>query len=208
MDNKDRVEFTEVIRAMAAAFNKDASKAFLTGYWMGLSDLSLSALKVAATAALNGSKFMPSPAELRELAGEVRIEDRAQLAFAALENAMRRHGYYSSVDFEDKAINATVRALGGWEKVCDIPDDEFFNFFPKKFKEMYSAYARRGVSQEAGAPCIGYHDRNNAFNGHKAAIREPVKIGSDYPPTPLIAGPVPNQQLPRPRLKGPDEIEP
>lgn len=182
MTNSDKKEFTETIQVLAAAFNKDASKAFLQAYWLGLSDLAIGAIKSAANNALHNSRFMPTPAELRDMAGVVRLDDQAVLAFGLLEATMRKHGSYASIDFDDKAINAAINALGGWEAACEISDEEFFGFFRKRFLETYKAIARRGsVSAEAGKHLIGYHERNNSFYGFHQHIKPAVKIGCEYP---------------------------
>jgi hypothetical protein len=56
-------------------------------------------------------KWMPSPGELRELAGDVRPADRAVLAFQALKTACSRVGAFRSPDFDDPLINATVQSI-------------------------------------------------------------------------------------------------
>ncbi len=197
MTDTDRREFTELMQALAASFNRESSVAFLTGYWIGLNDISIQALKTAAAAALQSSKFMPSPAELRELAGVIRAEDRALLAFGYLDKAVRLHGYYHSVDFDDPIMNATINALGGWEKVCDTPDSEFDSFFRKRFIEHYAAYARHGVTAEQAAPCIGYYDRTNGFNGYQSNHLH--RIATGLPVVPLLHG---QKRIEAPRLRG------
>ena len=147
----EKTEFVKYLAALASTFNRECDQAMQTGYWIGLEDVELAAFKKSVEVSMRACKFMPTVAELREFAGEMRIEDRAQLAFAALSDAHRRHSYYHSVDFDDRAINATVRALGGWEMVSVTDGKEWNSFFRDRFLKMYSAYARNGVSAEAAA---------------------------------------------------------
>lgn len=194
MNDQDRREFTEVMQALAASFNREPSKAFFAGYWIGLADLSLQALKSAASAALANSRFMPTPSELRELAGEVRAEDRAVIAWGALDKAVQKHGYYRTVQFDDPILNAAVHDLGGWEKVCDTPEREWFSFFRQRFIQTYQALARRGViSYEQSRPLIGYYDRTNSVDGY--APQDVRRIETGLPAAPVRIGPPQNPLL-------------
>ncbi len=174
--------------ALCEAFNKEPTETTIEAYRIGLDGISPKELTKAVAQALRTCKFMPAPAVLRELAGfgENKIEDCAALAFASLESAVKRHGCYRTVSFDDPGINATVRALGGWEQMSEARETpEWFSHFRHRFIQTYSAYARRGVSAEAGAPLIGYYDRNNRLlAGYKP---QPVqRIETGLPTTPLL----------------------
>lgn len=144
------------------------------GYTMALDDLPVAAIERGVRSAMRQCKFMPSAVEIRELSGELSVQSRAVLAWDALNIAMRRFGAYRTVDFADRAINATVRNLGGWERVCEIPDDEFDTFFRKDFDRVYMSFARTGVGVDQGAPLVGILDRTNAFNGFP--VGEPRRV--------------------------------
>ncbi len=158
-----------VVVMLAESFRVKPSEAMVEGYRIGLDGLEISKIKAAATTAIRTKKFMPSAAELRELAGEMSIDDRAVLAFDALNRAIDRHHYIKSVDFDDRAINTAINALGGWEAICDTPMAEWHSFFRKRFMETYTAFVRTGrVGESAGAPCVGFLDRENHFNGFES----------------------------------------
>lgn len=186
---KKRDLVRECVVALCEAFDRRGSEPMIAAYRIGLQGISDRDVERAVAIALRTCKFMPKPAELRELAGagETKVEDRAALAFAALEDAVRRHGYYRTVSFDDPAINATVRALGGWERMSDTREtQEWFSHFRHRFIQTYSAFARRGVSAEAGAPLIGYYDRVNKIE-HPSAKPQPLqRIETGLPVTPLI----------------------
>jgi hypothetical protein len=185
MHAKQRPEFVTIIAALAATFGKEASEPLLTGYWMGLSDLELSALKTAATRAMREKKFMPTVAELRELAGDIGPEQRAVIAWDAVKSANREHSYAATVDFDDRAINAAIRNMGGWEQFTErIESDEVWA--RKDFERIYQVYNRRGVTASEGAALPGFHARVNAFNGHREGIPESVRIATTLSPTRLL----------------------
>lgn len=179
MRSIDKAQFAGLLEALATTFGKQVDKAMLLGYWMGLSDLTESALERACMKAIRTCKFMPKPAELRELAGILSPAAQAALAFADVDRALAVCGYYRSPNFEDVVINATIRNLGGWLRVCELSPEEFDKWFRKDFERVYAIYAERGVGTEAGQPLIGYFEQQNAAHGHDAD--PPMLIASSLP---------------------------
>jgi hypothetical protein len=108
---------------------------------------------------------MPTPAELRELAGELKLTDRAEIAWAVFERAVTQQGGFRSVCFNDPAINATVLSLGGWEPLCSMPAHEFDAFLRPKFLKAYEANCRAG--RGAGALSGGFA-KENSLGGHQS----------------------------------------
>jgi hypothetical protein len=115
-------------------------------------------------------------------------------AWLAFERAVSRIGYIKSVDFDDPTINATVRALGGWEAVCGMPANEFDTFLQKRFQDTYCALARSGISAEQAEPLLGWADKQNGVLGYNAA--PPVRIATGLPslPAPQPAKAIPAQR--------------
>lgn len=171
MNNSDRAKFVTAIEALAASFRTEVSEALLEGYWLALDDLTLAAVGLSVKRAMRECTFMPTAHELRGLSGEVRIEHRSILAWDAFESAVRLHGGYASVDFDDPIINATVRNLGGWERCCDLSAEEFDKFLRKDFERVYAALFASGVPADRAGPLLGIHARESAkfgFDGPKA----------------------------------------
>lgn len=175
-DEEDE-KFSGLITAMAATFGREADTAMMSGYEMGLGDLPIEAIARAVRTAIRTCKFMPTAAELRDLAGELSPQDRAIRAWDAFAGAVQRLGYYRSVDFDDATINATVRSLGGWERVCVIDDHkEFSTFLRKDFERIYISLYRGGISAEQAQPLIGYSQKENQLKGYGGQEFNGVKI--------------------------------
>lgn len=163
-DNQEVIErITLVVSALASAFNREADEALFLAYTMGLSDLSVASINKAATRAMRECKFMPTPAELRELSGELKLTDRAEIAWACFDRAVTQHGGYRSVCFDDPAINATIQNLDGWTACCEMPAHEFDSFLRPKFLKAYEAHCRAG--RGAGS-LAGTFARENALGGY------------------------------------------
>lgn len=69
------------------------------------------------------------------------MNDRSSAAWIELRDAIQKHGAYASVDFEDPAINATVRLLGGWVALCMKDAATFERRTRREFRRMYRALA-------------------------------------------------------------------
>lgn len=191
---------------LAEAFGRTLSAVTIDAYRIGLRGLTPEQIQVATEAALRTCKFMPTPAELRELAGDFRIEDRAAQAWMAVLQALENGSlcFYASVDFDDPAINAAIRAMGGWEQVSiefDEQRTEFLNFGRRRFEQTYSALARSGVGEEQGAPLMGHTDRVNGFNGFEQ--KPPRKIETGLPPMAQPARLTAAADIPRVEFKRP-----
>lgn len=169
------------VTMLAEMFGKSASAGLFRAYELGLQGLKAEQIAAATQRALEECRFMPPPAELRQLVYG-RTEDRAVKAWLAFERAVVTNGYIRSVTFDDPVINATVKALGGWEHCCGMPVSEFDTFLQKRFQDTYCSLARCGVSAEQAAPLVGWCDRENVLNGYDA--QPPRLIDTELPKLP------------------------
>lgn len=173
-----------IVTWLAEAFSRQCTQATFRAYELGLDGLPLERIETAVRIALQTCKFMPSPAELRELAGEMRLAERAIHAWSAFDRAVVSHTSYRTVDFDDPLINATCRSLGGWEFCCQMESREFDTFLREKFLKTYQALASSGIASEQAAPLVGWLDKQNHASGHSDAIMAPVQIATGLPPLP------------------------
>ncbi len=196
---------------LAEAFGRQASVPMIEAYRIGLAGLLPQQIKTAAAAALQSCKFMPSPAELRELSGVLRTSDRAEKAWLAFIEAVAKYGPYHTISFDDVAINAVVRSLGGWQAVCEVDGKEFESFLRARFLKSYEALARSGVGVEQAAPLQGFFDQENLKRGFPA---QPVKLIATgltpLPNAPLIGtsptvGPQLAPRIDLPKIKSPHD---
>jgi len=198
----EREQFTTIIAALAATFGREVSEALYTGYWLGLQDLSLVDLKRAAGRAMTERHFMPVPAELRELAGELRPEDRAVKAWAAVQQARRGHDYYDTILFDDPLTTATVRHLWhDWMQFTLAAEAEKEHWLRKEFERVYLALMRSGIAQSDAAPLLGYYEQENRLYAQPAApplviaCGLPALPGLTYTPKPVARIGAPPQGL-------------
>ena len=122
--------------------------------------------------------------------GMITVNDRATVAWSAVKNAVSMHGGYATVVFDDPITTATVRALGGWPRICDTKAGEAFDVWLKKdFEKTYSAFITCGVSVEQTEPLAGLCDITNSATGHEER-QSPLLVEIKLPATPnrLVRG--------------------
>jgi len=181
MLKSEKVDFALVINSMAAMFRQEPTKALLHGYWLGLQDLDLKAVELAAVRAMRTKTFMPSVVELRELTGELTHGQRAMKAWAAFELAVVQHGGYASVTFDDSILTATIRNLGGWQRLCEMPTSEFQKWLRKDFERVYLGLLDTTLNAKDTTPLIGIHEQTNRFNSCREAVKPPLQITTGLP---------------------------
>lgn len=198
MNTTERKRLAVAVGALAEAYRQTITAATIAAYELALDDMPIAAIEGAVRRGLRESRFMPTAHELRELAGESSPADRAVVAWQAVVNANYKHGYTVTVSFDDPAINATIRTLGGWESFTERMEQEPV-WAQKDFERVYQTFCRRGVMPREAAPLGGFHSRSNhgRFPSH---VPQPVLIHTTLPPTPLLRNDI---QANRPALPSP-----
>lgn len=177
MTNADRPQFAHLLAALAAAFGREADEALAEGYWLGLADLEIHEVESACARALRESEFFPKPVELRRLAGHMAADMRSVLAWDSVATSVARIGHWTSVDFDDPLINATIRNMGGWTRLCTLPIEEFQVWGRKEFERIYAALCESGTSAESCAHLPGATEAHNSAKGYEVAAPRRVQTG-------------------------------
>ncbi len=194
MQERDKERFLTSMSQLAATCQAEVSEALMGGYWIALSDLPIGDVEAAIGRAMRSSRFMPRPVELRELTGEVTPAARAVHAWQAVKKAIREHGAYASVDFEDRAVNAALRSLGGWLRICSSESEELDKWTRKDFEKLYAAFATSGVTEDSSRYLPGTHEGENTGKGLSAT--KVVRIATQQPQAPLLNGHNKRRELP------------
>ena len=116
--DKIQVAFCELFQALSKSENSVMSLPKQRVYLRALEDLGFEKIIQACRLAERSCKWFPSPAELRELVlGSP--DQRAEIAWEAVSDAMSRYGAYRTVAFDDPIISRAIARCGGWISICD-----------------------------------------------------------------------------------------
>lgn len=150
MTDEDKIEFARLLMGVGELYGKEVSKDLKRMLFNALSDLSIEQVGAAMSAHINDpdcGQYFPKPADIRRrLVGttkqqEAAIEDRAAMAWSCIERDIRRVGSYGSLKLEDKQALATVKAMGGWQSICQTEESKM-EWRRKEFIRMYEAFER------------------------------------------------------------------
>lgn len=179
MTDGDDKRFALAIGTLAEAFQRSITAATIGAYRLGLSDLAIEVIEKAAAHAIRRCRFMPSAAEIRQLAAadEPSPEDRAVRAWSAVMGCLGRFDYYASVEFDDPCIHATIRTLGGWLRFWERLEGESRKWLRKEFEKTYLALLRTGWGPGDGGYLPGSHELNNRLHGFELPAIQRISTG-------------------------------
>jgi hypothetical protein len=194
-DRDEKLEILKHLTAMIVSLGGEADNALFLGYAIGLDGLTVEEIKRGCARALRTCKYIPKPAELRELSGEVSIEHRATLAWDAVKLAIERHSGYRSVAFDDLVIHAAINSIGGWQHVCEQSVIVLDRDMWPRFQRAYKAFAARGsISSADAGPLLGIFASDATLRGNKPP--EVISVDTGLGMTVAIAAPSGDQSRP------------
>ncbi len=176
MTKSDFQAFIAIMGAIAETLGQPKlSRLGLKLFFDVLGPYSFEEVSNALYATLRQSPFMPKPSDVvRYIEGTA--EDRGREAWHAVLQAMRKHGAYASVRFDDPAIHFAIERMGGWQKLCLMPEDEL----PFRERDFIGHYKR---GERAGWDTVikrfvGIIEQQNSQNGWTDAIPKTVEIST------------------------------
>jgi len=162
-------QFREGINGVMAFYSKTVSQFALDVWWAALKAYDLPAIVDAFNRHLacpDVGSFPPKPADIvRMLSG--RTLDRALVAWAKVDKAVRQVGTWESVAFDDPVIHRVLHEMGGWIAMGQKTDDEW-PFVAREFENRYRAYSARGETPEYPPVLIGIAEAHNQTKGLKS----------------------------------------
>lgn len=164
MRPSDYPEFVAIMGASAEVLNQPKLTPLgLKTAFVVLQDHSIEDVKKAIHATLRESPFMPKPSDIiRYLEGTA--EDRGSLSWWHVVRAIRKHGHYTSVAFDDPVIHYAIDRMGGWQKVCSVLEEEL-PFREKDFIKLYARGERNADWDSVPKRFPGAHEIDNIQRG-------------------------------------------
>lgn len=172
---EEAARFSQLMTALGELYGKPLTEALHEIYWLALESYSLEDIQKAIARHVHNpdcGQFMPKPADLiRALEGDT--ESQSKLAWSKVEKALKHHGPYQTVVFDDPYIHAVISDMGGWVFFGSVTDIDW-KFMAQDFEKRYRAYAQNPTSQFP-PKLIGMAESHNRII-HKQ-IPEPILIG-------------------------------
>lgn len=150
MKNEDKRAFFDLMMAAGEVYGREVTQPMAAIYFSALANVSIEQVQEAMMAHMQNSdsgQFFPKPADLiKQMTGTTKqqdaaIEDRAAIAWACIERDIRRIGSYGTLKLDDKQALATVKAMGGWQSICQTETSKM-EWKRKEFIRMYETFER------------------------------------------------------------------
>lgn len=198
----ERIEqITDVVMMLAESFGYKSNESTYLAYLHGLSDVPIETVQAAAIKAMTTLEWFPKIIEMRDLCGVSEVkpsaDDRAMVAWNAVRASISKIGGYRSVDFDDPITNATIRAMGGWNRFCESkPGKDLDTWLKKDFVATYGAYMSSGISAEQARPLAGIDAASRSAIGY--SLPDPVQVCLGLPEIPknLVRGVIRDDRKP------------
>lgn len=178
MQSTEIQKFNALLLGIGEYYNRDISDALAQIYWNGLKQYDYAAVSRAAQQHManpDGGQFFPKIADFTRHIGGGNA-DRALIAWAKVDKAVRTVGDHRSVVFDDALIHSVITDMGGWIGFGMGTLDEW-PFKQNEFVKRYRGYLERGEAGEYPAKLTGRHDAHNRQIGKEDDI-ETVLIGN------------------------------
>lgn len=179
----DKTKFVNLMTGLCDLYKQTLSEFILDIYYKIFQDYDYEQFESAVSKCLKGRVYanLPKPAEIIEYLEGTR-DDKALVAWYQGLEAVRKGGYYASVEFFDPIIAHCFNDLGGWQWFCCTQVEEL-PFLQKRFMDLYRLYLKRGVSVN-NIRLIGWHEAQNNQKGQEIAT--PIRIGFEGRENPQI----------------------
>ena len=150
MQEQDKAAFRDMMMAAGEVYGREITKPLLQMYFAALSQFGMDQVQGAMMAHMqnpDSGQFFPKPADfIRQMSGtskqqEAAIEDKASMAWACIERDIRRIGSYGTLKMDDKQALAAVKAIGGWQSLCQTETSKM-EWKRKEFIRMYETFER------------------------------------------------------------------
>lgn len=170
----NREEFVRGIAPIIGAVGKPMPDEMITAWRTALFDLTPQQLERGVGRTLRTYQFAgfpPVAIVLGNALGKIAatdVERRGIAAWDRVMTAIRRHGSYRSVNFDDPIINATIRSIGGWKSITEETSEALSKMVQPRFVKTYAALYENGISETESGPLHGIVETENVKLGYEA----------------------------------------
>jgi hypothetical protein len=193
MQDDELERFTAALTGAMDVYSKTVNAMTIRIWWAALKKYDLHAVLSGLSRHIenpDSGQYAPKPADIvKQVEGTT--QDRALVAWAMVERAIRTVGSYQTVVFDDPYIHLAIQDMGGWIKLNQVTNDEL-PFVAKEFENRYRGHASR-KTEDYPSKLIGIAEHSNLEAGQKVA--PPLLIGVKEKAKQIYLGGVENKTL-------------
>ena len=123
MNKGEKQRILQAIAGLCELKDKKFTESLAEIYLNALSEYPADVILIAINQCVRTNKWFPQPSEIIQ-AIEGDPEECAVNAWDTLFSAIRQHGRYGKILFQDPKIGRLVQTFGGWDAVCSWTNQE------------------------------------------------------------------------------------
>lgn len=184
-----KTEFANSMAFLSAGVGKSLGAEQIAAWYELLGDLSVDELRRGIIETLRTHQFggIPAVGVIRKNAlggvqtANLESNDRSLLAWNCVLDAIRTHGGYQTVKFDDPVIPAALRSIAqSWTALCETESEQLHTWKKKDFCQAYqSILASRQVTESAAAALPGILAEDARMHGYTDP--QAVRIETNLP---------------------------
>jgi hypothetical protein len=171
MQPSEKPQLAQLLAGVYEFYGKTVSPFALSVWWGAMKLYDIAAVRQAFDRHLmnpDTGQWLPKPADVMRMLGG-RTQDRALMAWAKVDKAVRSVGTYASVAFDDALIHRVLHDMGGWLALGQKTEDEW-PFTAKEFENRYRGYSIRNETPDYPPVLIGVAEAYNSQKGHRTEL--------------------------------------
>lgn len=146
----DLQRLNNLLGQLSVNYRREITEADAANFKLMLMRWGVDVLEAAVQAHMfdpDGGQYFPNIANVSKHAegtakqNAAAVEDKAAIAWACIERDIRRIGSYGTLKLDDKQALATVKAMGGWQSICQTENSKM-EWKRKEFIRMYETFER------------------------------------------------------------------
>jgi hypothetical protein len=146
----DLQRLNNLLGQLSVNYRREITEADAANFKLMLMRWGVDVLEAAVQAHMfdpDGGQYFPNIANVSKHAegtakqNAAAVEDKAAIAWACIERDIRRIGSYGTLKLDDKQALATVKAMGGWQSICQTETSKM-EWKRKEFIRMYETFER------------------------------------------------------------------
>ena len=178
MDDNDLERFASLMLGIADNFSSQITENGMRFRFEMLKQFSYEEIDRAAKYLILTRKFTKLPT-IADFVSAINGDpaETAEVEAAKVVGAIRLHGAYATVVFDNATTQAVIQhGFGGWTKLCSELTEAETKWFYKDFARIYQAYSNQQV--EFYGKLVGIIEAQNSANGYDEHIPNPIMIGN------------------------------
>jgi len=142
MKNEEKKRFGKIILSLGELWEKQIDSGLITLYFKLLKKYTIEEIENAGYNIMQNEVYFPKPATFKQYI-EQDNDSAAIIAWEGVMNTISAGGPYTTSTMNDQVCAATIRAIGGWDRLLKMSNFERQSI-QRNFVKLYTSFRKAG----------------------------------------------------------------